>query len=126
MKGFHMAVAAVMILGAWEGPAQAAPIDDAVALIQDDSLKLTQWLGDQFRTAVPYNATAANVVPAQLKLFGFEVGVSGAVTGTEVDDEALLNLDTEVLNTAEIETPSHLPFPLILAHAKIGLPWGFD
>jgi hypothetical protein len=104
----------------------SADLNKAVSDIQTDSIKISQWISDQLKTAVPYNSTSGNVVPAQLKLLGFEVGVEGVVTGTKMDVDGLRHLGTTLVDTTKIDTFNRLPFPMVLGHAKIGLPFGID
>lgn len=101
-------------------------INTAVAQLQSDSTLLSGWLADQFRYVIPFNSTSGAVVPSQLKLFGFELGVNAAVSGTKVDVDGLRQLGTSVINANEIDTMSRFPMPAIIAHAKIGLPFGMD
>jgi|GEM_PF-1583514 len=101
-------------------------ITTALAQIQSDSVKVSQWMSDQLRVAVPYNSTAGNVIPSQLKIFGFDVGVAGVVTATKMDVPGLHTLGTQIVDTTKIDAPSRLPFPMILGQAKIGLPFGLD
>lgn len=113
------------------GPSQAAApgtddINAALADIRNDSILISRWIGDQLHTAVPYNANTGGVVPSQLKLFGVEVGLSGVVSSTKVDEGALDALPTRIISPSTIDTMERLPFPAILAHAKVGLPWGLD
>ncbi|OGR92284.1 MAG: hypothetical protein A2992_06660 [Elusimicrobia bacterium RIFCSPLOWO2_01_FULL_59_12] len=108
---------------------QAAPptdINDAIDKIQGDSVLLSRWLSNEFARAIPFNSTSGNVVPSQFKLFGIGVGVSAVVSGTKMDVDALHALGTDVIDTAQIDTFSRLPIPMILGHAKLGLPFGLD
>lgn len=108
---------------------QAAPptnVAEARAQITADSSLLSQWISDQFKTAVPFNSTAGNIVPSQIKIFGIEVGVNAVVSGSKMDNDGLHALPTQVVNTNEIDTMDRLPFPMILGHAKVGLPFGMD
>ncbi len=101
-------------------------IDAAKSQIRTDSALLSQWLSDQFKMAVPYSATSGNVVPSQLKVFGFEVGAQIVGTGTKLDTDGLDRLGTSVIDSRQIDVPDRLPFPMVLGHAKIGLPFGLD
>jgi len=101
-------------------------INQAVSQIQADSTLLSGWMTDQLKFAVPFNSTAGNVVPSQLKIFGFEAGIEGVASGTHLDVPALRSLPTSVVNTQQIDTFSRLPMPSALLHAKIGLPFGLD
>jgi hypothetical protein len=113
-----------------QGPAGAAvtqgDIDQAVSQISTDSRLLSQWLADQFKDAAAFNATTGAVVPKQLKLFGFEIGVEGMVSATDVDVDALRALPTSIVNPNDIDMEDTLPIPGVIAHAKIGLPFGLD
>lgn len=106
--------------------AVSAPIDDAVTQLQTDSSLISQWTSDQFRNVIPFNATMGNTVPSQISMPGFEAGIGAFVSGTKFDTGALNNLATGVVDTGEIDTFSRFPFPLILLHAKAGLPFGID
>ncbi len=94
--------------------------------LSSDSTLLSGWLSDNLKYAVPFNSTSGNVVPNQVKLFGFEVGIEGVFSSTKVDSDALRVLPTTLVNPKTINTSSRLPMPLILGHAKIGLPFGLD
>ena len=91
-----------------------------------DSALVSGWMSDQLKYAVPFNSTSGNVVPSQLKIFGFEFGVDGVVSGTKLDVDGLHTLNTTLVDVKSLDTFSRLPVPLILAHAKIGLPFGLD
>ncbi len=126
MKKFF-AVACVASL--MSGPAQAvAPtnITEAIQYIQSDSVLLSGWLSREFKHAIPFNSTSGNVVPSQFKLFGIGFGVSAVVSSTKPDNDGLHRLPTSVVNTGDIDTFDRLPLPMILAHAKLGLPFGMD
>jgi hypothetical protein len=108
---------------------QAAPptnITEAIEQINSDASKLSGWTGHQFARAIPFNSTAGNVVPSQLKLFGFSVGAGAVVTATEVDNNALRGLGTSLIDTSAIDTFETLPIPMVLGHFKLGLPFGLD
>jgi hypothetical protein len=94
--------------------------------LSTDSTLVSGWLSDQFRYAIPFNSTSGNVVPSQLKLFGFEVGVEGVVSGTKLDTDGLHRLNTTLIDSKSLDTFSRLPIPMVLGHAKIGLPFGID
>ena len=106
----------------------AAPADfqAAVNQITADSILISQWTSDQLKYIVPFNSTAGNVMPGQLKVLGFELGVEGVVSSTKLDTTGLRNLGTSVVNTSTIDTFSRFPMPAIIGHAKIGLPFGLD
>lgn len=114
----------------FDSSAQAAAPADVVAEVNSqlaaDSTLLSAWITDQMRYVIPFNSTAGNVVPSQLKMFGIEFGVEGFVSGTKLDVNGLHALNTTLVDTQSIDTFSRLPFPLVLAHAKIGLPFGID
>jgi hypothetical protein len=108
---------------------QAAPpttLQGAIDQIDADARLITGWVGDQFKHAAPFNSTAGNVVPSQIKLLGFEVGAEAVVSTTKMDTDGLHRLGTNLVDTNQIDTFNRLPFPMILGHAKIGLPFGFD
>jgi len=94
--------------------------------IQSDSTKLSQWVSDQFKVAIPYNSTSGAVVPSQLKIFGFEVGVEGVASATKMDVDGLHHLGTQIVDTTKIDVFNRLPMPSVIGHAKIGLPFGLD
>ncbi|SRR5258708_4082083 len=112
--------------------AQAAPVVPAVDLAQavaqvtTDSVLLSGWINDQFRKAAAFNSTAGNVVPSQLKVLGFEVGVEAVVTASKIDIDGFHRLGTTLVDTNKIDMYDRLPFPAIIGHAKIGLPFGLD
>lgn len=110
------------------GPVLAAPQtpQEAIAAITTDSQLLSGWLCDQLKYAIPFNSTSGNVVPSQLKLFGVEVGIEGVVSGTKLDVSGLRALNTTVVDAHEIDVMDRLPMPAIIAHAKVGLPFGLD
>src|SRR5438105_1588426 len=84
---------------------QAAPpssLAQAIADITSDSVLVSGWVSDQFKRAIPFNSTAGNVVPSQLKIFGFEAGVEGVVSGTKLDSDGFHNLGTQVVDTTQI------------------------
>lgn len=101
-------------------------ITEAVQFIQDDSVLLSRWISGEFKRAIPFNSTSGNVVPSQLKLFGFDLGLSAVVSATKMDNDALHALGTSVVDTQQIDTFTRLPIPMLLGHAKIGLPFGLD
>ena len=101
-------------------------IQTAVNQIQSDSTLISGWMTGQLKYVVPFNSTAGNVVPSQLKVFGVEVGVEGVVSGTEVDVASLRNLPTSIVDTTKIDAFGRFPMPAVLGHAKIGLPFGLD
>ena len=101
-------------------------VQQAVASIAGDTALISGWMSDQLRYAVPFNSTSGAVVPSQIKIFGFEVGVEGVASSTKLDVPALRNLPTSVVNTGNIDTFSRLPMPSVIGHAKIGLPFGLD
>jgi hypothetical protein len=109
------------------GTARADIVDDfgqALDQIQTDTARLSRWTADQLRNAIPFNATSGNVVPKQLKLLGFELGIEGMVSGTHMDIDGLKRIGTTIIDTNEIDAFDRLPFPLVLAHANVGLPFG--
>src|SRR5690242_18476381 len=101
-------------------------IDAAVAQVSADSTLLSGWVNDQFKKAAAFNSTAGDVVPSQLKIFGIEVGVEGVATGSKVDVDGFHNLGTQLIDTNKIKMYDHMPFPSVIGHAKIGLPFGLD
>jgi hypothetical protein len=101
-------------------------VDKITSEVQGDSVLLSGWMVNQLKYAIPFNSTSGDVVPSQLKLFGIEAGVEGVVSGTKIDNDALHNLPTSLVNTSSIDTFSRLPLPMVLVHAKLGLPFGFD
>src|SRR5207249_383610 len=103
-----------------------ADIDQAVSQIQADSTLISGWMSDQLKFVIPFNATAGNAVPSQLKIFGFEVGVEGGATSTKLDVPGLRNLGTTIVDPNRIDTFSRMPWPAVLLHAKVGLPFGLD
>jgi len=122
-----IAITCTIILTSHQGFG-AAPADyqTVVNQINTDSSLISQWMSDQLRYIVPFNSTAGAVVPSQLKIFGFEVGVEGVVSGTELDVSGLRNLPTSVVDTKTIDTFNRFPMPAVIGHAKIGLPFGLD
>ncbi len=104
----------------------ADAISDAEAQVVRDSVLISQWMTDQLKIAIPFNSTVGNVVPKQLKIFGVEVGVNAAVSGTKLDVDSFNNLGTSLVDTTQIKMYNRLPLPAIIAHAKVGLPFGLD
>src|SRR5579871_6588136 len=94
--------------------------------LSNDSTLLSGWLTSNLKNVVAFNSTSGNVVPSQLKIFGLEVGAEGVVSGTKMDVDALHALPTTLVDTHSIDMLSRLPFPMVLGHAKIGLPFGLD
>src|SRR5882724_2624365 len=93
------------IVGFISSSVQAAPpttVQQAIDQITADSVLLSGWTSDQFKRAIPFNSTAGNVVPSQLKIFGVEVGAEAVITGTQLDIAGLRNLPTQVVNTSDI------------------------
>jgi hypothetical protein len=122
-----LAVACVSsLLGSSVQAAAPTSITEAVEMVRADSVLLSGWVSNEFKRAIPFNSTAGNVVPTQFKLFGIGFGISAVVSATKMDNDALHNLGTSLLDTREIDTFERFPFPMILAHAKIGLPFGLD
>src|SRR5258708_38669320 len=74
-------------------------VNTAVAQVSADSTLLSTWINDQFKKGATFNSTAGNVVPSQIKLFGFEVGVEGVATASKVDIEGFHNLGTQLIDT---------------------------
>jgi len=91
-----------------------------------DSTLISGWMTSNLKYVVPFNSTSGNVVPSQLKIFGFEFGVEGVVSGTQMDVDALHQLPTTLVNTQSVNMVSRLPMPMVLGQAKIGLPFGID
>jgi len=121
--------AAFCILNLLGSTVQAATADEVAAVnakISADSLLVSQWTTSQFKYAIPFNSTSGNVIPSQLKIFGFEAGVEGVVSATKLDVDGFRNLNTSLVDTKSIDMFSRLPIPMILGHAKIGLPFGLD
>ena len=111
------------------GSVQAVTFTDlnsAVAQVTSDSTLLSGWINDQFRKSIAFNSTAGDVVPSQLKIFGLEVGVEGVVSASKVDVDGFHNLGTQLIDTTQIKMYDRMPFPSVLGHAKIGLPFGID
>jgi len=109
--------------------AQAAPPDafnQFTSQLSNDSSILSGWISNQLKYVIPFNSTSGNVIPTQLKVLGFEFGVAGVVSATELDNGALHSLNTQLINTQSIDSFSRLPFPMVLGQAKIGLPFGLD
>lgn len=126
VRKFFATTCAVSLLGT---SAQAAPpttYAEAITQVQNDSILLSRWLSNEFKHAIPFNSTSGNTVPSQFKLFGIGVGISAVVSATKTDEDALRNLGTSVVDTNQIDTFSRLPIPMILGHAKVGLPFGLD
>jgi hypothetical protein len=125
----YLAVACILNLMGSSVEAVVIPpaiLQQATTTLGQDSTKLSGWMTSQLKYVIPFNSTSGNVVPSQLKIFGFEVGVEGVVSGTKLDVDGFHNLPTTLVNTKSIDMFSRMPFPLILGHAKIGLPFGFD
>jgi len=101
-------------------------LTQAVNQVSADSTLISGWINNQFRNAVAFNSTAGDVIPSQLKIFGIEAGVEGVVTGSKVDINGLHTLGTTVVDTTKIDIYNRMPFPSILGHAKVGLPFGLD
>lgn len=123
-------LAAVCILNILSTSGYAVTLTDLTTEAQNqlaaDSTLLSGWMSNQLKNAIPFNSTAGNVVPSQLKIFGIEVGAEGVVSGTKMDVDGLRALPTQIIDTNSIDTFSRLPMPMVLGHAKIGLPFGFD
>lgn len=107
-------------------PPVTTDFNQAVSQLNADAGLLSGWINDQFKYVIPFNATAGNVIPTQLKVFGIELGVEGFATGTKLDTRALRNLPTTIVDTTKVDTFERFPFPLVLGHFKLGLPWGWD
>src|SRR5882757_712175 len=78
----------------------AVPQDDIRQLnaqLSADSTLVSGWMTNQLKYVIPFNSTSGNVVPSQLKIFGFEVGAEGVVSGTKLDVQSLHNLPTTVV-----------------------------
>lgn len=124
---FRQSLAIVCILNLMTPYVQASAISDQLnTQLAADSTLLSGWMTSNLKYVIPFNSTAGNVVPSQLKILGFEVGVEGVVSGTKMDVDGLHALNTTLVNTQSIDMFSRLPFPMVLGHAKIGLPFGFD
>lgn len=106
--------------------ATVTSVTDAVNQITADSQLLSGWINDQMKRTIPFNSTAGNAVPRQLKIFGIEVGAEAVVTGTKVDTDGFHSLGTTVVDTSKINVYDRLPFPMIMGQAKVGLPFGLD
>lgn len=122
-------VAVVCIASMSLGSAQAftyTNINTAVAQVSSDSTLISGWINDQFRKSAAFNSTSGDVVPSQLKIFGVEVGVEGVVSDSKLDVDSFHNLGTQLIDTNQIKMYDRLPFPSVIAHAKIGLPFGLD
>jgi len=124
-KGFSV-MCVLSLLGSYVDAATPTEVNEINATLAADSTLVSAWMSNQLKYVVPFNSTAGNVVPSQLKIFGFEVGVEGVISGTKLDVDGLRHLNTSLVDTNSIDTFSRLPFPMILGHAKIGLPFGFD
>jgi hypothetical protein len=123
-------LAVLCVLNMMSSVVQAIPtftdVNSAVAQVTNDSTLLSGWIKDQFKNAVAFNSTAGDVIPLQLKVLGIEVGVEGVVTGSKVDVDSFHNLGTVLVDTTKIKMYNRMPFPSVLGHAKIGLPFGLD
>jgi hypothetical protein len=130
MMNFRKYMAMVCILNLVAPPAQALTVQqveqEVTTQLANDSTLLSGWMTSNLKYVIPFNSTSGNVDPRQLKLFGFEAGVEGVVSGTKMDVDALHSLPTTLVDTKSIDMFSRLPFPMVLAHAKIGLPFGLD
>jgi hypothetical protein len=124
-KGLAM-VCIVNLMGSVVQAATFTDINTAAGQVTADSTLVSGWINDQFRKAAAFNSTAGDVVPSQLKIFGFEVGVEGVVTASNVDVDGFHNLGTVLIDTTKIKMYDRMPFPSIIGHAKIGLPFGLD
>lgn len=121
--------ATVLILAASFAQAVTLPptlVAQVTSEVAADSTLLAGWETDQLKVAVPFNSTSGNVVPQQIKLFGFELGVEGVASGTQLDVDGLRSLNTTLINTSTIDIFNRLPLAMVLGHAKIGLPFGLD
>src|SRR3989338_6172042 len=121
-----MACVASWVGNSVEAVVPPADLTQAVSQVTADSVLLSGWINDQFRTAAAFNSTAGNVVPSQLKIFGIEAGVAGVVSGSKIDVNSFHVLGTTLVDTTKIDMYNRMPFPSILGHAKIGLPFGLD
>lgn len=125
----QQSVALACMLSLMGNLAQAATFTDintAVAQVSADSTLVSQWTTDQFRKAAAFNSTAGGVVPTQLKIFGIEFGVEGVVSASKVEKDRFNNLGTVLVDTSKIKMYDRMPFPSVIGHAKIGLPFGLD
>jgi hypothetical protein len=120
----HIAVLAA--LGMLSSSVYALTPDQAISQIASDSALVSAWTSDQLKSAIPFNSTAGNVVPSQIKLFGFDLGVEAVGTSTRLDVNAFRSIPTAIVNTQTIDMFNRLPVPMILGQAKIGLPFGLD
>jgi len=127
---FRQGLAVVCILNLLTPSVHALTVQqieqEATTQLANDSSLISGWMTSNLKYVIPFNSTSGNVVPSQLKLFGFEVGAEGVVSGTKMDVDALHNLPTTLVDTKSIDMFSRLPFPMVLGHAKIGLPFGLD
>lgn len=121
-----MAVMCTVSLVSINGFAAPTTVQQLTSDLTSDSTLISGWMADQLRYAIPFNSTSGNVIPSQLKIFGFEFGVEGVVSSTKVDTDALHNLPTTLVNTQSLDTFSRLPMPMVMGQAKIGLPFGID
>ncbi len=126
IRQFFTAIFTVSLIGTSLQAAPPTTPQEAIDQVQADSILLSRWLSNEFKHAIPFNSTSGNTVPSQFKILGVGIGVSAVVSATKSDEDALHNLGTSVVDTNQIDTFSRLPIPMILGHAKIGLPFGLD
>ena len=115
-----------LFLGTAQAAVPTVDLTQAAAQVSGDSTLISGWINDQFKNAAAFNSTAGNVVPSQLKIFGVEAGVEGVVTGSKVDVDGFHHLGTTLIDTTKITMYNRMPFPSVIGHAKIGLPFGLD
>ena len=125
-KSLAVACIANLIGGYAQAAIPGADLTAAANQVKTDSTLISGWVNDQFKNAVAFNSTAGNVVPSQLKIFGIEAGVEGVVTASKVNVDGFHTLGTTLVDTTKIKMYNRMPFPDVLGHAKVGLPFGLD
>src|ERR1700690_331469 len=129
MMKIQKGLAIVCIVNLMSSVVQAVNFTDlnsAKNAVSSHSTLISGWINDQFKTAAAFNSTAGDVVPSQLKIFGIEVGVEGEATASKVDIDGFHNLGSTLIDTNQIKMYNRMPFPSVIAHAKVGLPFGLD
>lgn len=97
--------------------------------LSSDSLQIGQWFSKEVGNLMAFQAASTHFLPGDTVGFpGVEVGIAGDVSAKKLDVKGFRGLSLSTLDNkgSEINLPASIPAPMLVLHAKVGLPGGWD
>ncbi|MFH1258794.1 MAG: DUF6588 family protein [Elusimicrobiota bacterium] len=113
----------------WAGTPEE-DLQTAKDAVQADYSTVSGWFSEQLADGLAFHEQGGLALPGSVcSLLGFELGVSGGGSVWNLDVDKFRKLSVKAVDVSSlggIDLPDKIGAPSLLAHAKIGLPFGLD